>query len=125
MPCSWREHEGMRYLYADYRGCDDAQGLQVLLESVALIEAADGPVRMLSDLTESRVGNRSLSESKRQSHHVFEPRGTRVALIGLTSFQLMTFNGFRRLGQGRAFAAFRTEAEALAHLSGDEVVRPR
>ena len=66
-----------------------------------------------------------MSESKRLSHHVFEPRGTRVALVGLSSLHVMTFNGFRRLGQERAFAAFRTVDEALAHLAGDGVVRPR
>lgn len=125
MPCSWREHNGMRYLYADYRGCDDAASLEVLLESAALVEAAEGPVRMLSDLTGSQVGNRALSESKRVSHHVFEPRGTRIALVGLSAFQIMTLNAFRRLGQGRAFAGFRTLDEALAYLADDVILRPR
>lgn len=125
MYCTWREHDGMRYLYADYRGCDDAQGVEVLAESAALVTAAGEPVRMLSDLTGARLGNRSMSESKRQTRDVFEPYRTRAALVGMTAFQLMSFNAFRRLGQGRAFAGFRTVEEGLEYLAGDHIVRPR
>lgn len=122
--CTWREHDGMRYLYADYRGLDDDPALAVMAEAAAIVAAHDGPVRMVSDVTGARLGYRSQSESKRLSRQVWEPRGTRIALIGMTSFQVMAFRGFKRLGQGRAFAAFQTLDEGLVYLAGDEILRP-
>jgi hypothetical protein len=121
--CTWREHDGVRYLYVDYRGLDDEGGVPVLFEAARIVAEQDGPVRMLSDLTGARTGYQALSEAKRMAREVFDRRGTRVALLGLTGLQTMTLRGVKRLGQGRAFAAFQTMDEALAYLVGDEIRR--
>lgn len=112
----WGEHDGVRYLVADYRGLDDA-GQHALLREVAGVVASEPvgtPVLVRNDPTMPTLEYSRLAMELGRT--VFKPRRTRMAILGLSTPALMGLRTFTAVTGGRSVAAFRDEEQAVAFL---------
>lgn len=109
----WREHAGIRYLAVDYNDLTEEESLAQLRRVAALVEAEPGPVWMVTDIHAFSPSQSWNAESKKLARTVLDPRGVRIALVGLSPFLRLVFAGFRKLGGGRRMIACDSLEEAL------------
>lgn len=122
MACEWRERDGTRYLYADYRGTvTSTERLAVLEQVVGLIEEAGRGVLLVVHVNPSDSYDPAfLSALKSAMSTRMFPLGTRAAVVGVGGIGRVVMRGMQAVGGGTAAVAVRTEQEAVAFLS-----RPR
>lgn len=118
MACTWREQNGLRYLYADYRDQTHEQHMATLAESVTLIEAAGPGVRVLVHVDgRNRPTSEFLAATKSAVRGTFVAHQVRTAFVGIDGFGRVVLRGLQLVGGGIGAPAFPTEEKALAYLA--------
>ena len=119
MSCEWRTENGLRYLYADYRGADTAADLlAVLEEQVAMIEAEGPGVRLLIHVQgNQRPPTEFLAAVKHAMRERMEPLGVRAAFVGISGVGRVVLRGLQLVGGGFGVLPFDTVDRAVAYLA--------
>ncbi|MBI4941507.1 MAG: hypothetical protein HY830_12245 [Actinobacteria bacterium] len=110
----WREEQGVRFLLAAYTGATSREALEVLEEVGRIVEAEPDGAFLVTDVRGTDLDRAWVSRGKSITMTVFEPRQTRIALLGVTEFQRLALTGMQRLGKGRRLRPVSTLDEAVA-----------
>lgn len=119
MTCEWREKDGLRYLYTDYRGVETLDGMLALLdEELAMLEAEGPGARLLVQVEpDHRPPSQFLDALKHAARDRLEPLQVRVAFLGISGIGRMVLRGLQLVGSGVPGLAFPTEEKALEFLA--------
>lgn len=118
MACEWREQNGLRFLYADYRGADGAAQLcAVLEEQVAMIEAEGPGVRLLIHVDgDHKPPTEFLAAVKHAMRERMAPLGVRAAFVGISGVGRLVLRGLQLVGGGFGVLPFDTVEKAVEYL---------
>ena len=119
MSCEWREKDGLRYLYVDYRGLKTVDRmLTVLDEELALLKAEGPGARLLIHVDPGdRPPSQFLDAVKHAMREQLEPMQVRVAFVGISGIGRMVLRGLQLVGGGLGGLPFPDEEKALAYLA--------
>ena len=116
MPCRWREDTGMRYLHLDYGRVPPGQYLDLLAQSVRMVQAEPPGALMLIEVTAVPTDSAFLSAVKRANHDVFGPLGTRKVYLGADGLRRSIIRGLTLVAPAVQGQVFTTRDSALAAL---------
>jgi hypothetical protein len=119
MGCAWRTENGLRYLYADYRGASTTgEMLAVLEEQIALIEADEAAVRLLIHVDSNhKPPSEFLDAVKHAIRERMASSGVRVAILGVDGIGRLVLRGLQLVRGGMGPIGFADKERALAFLS--------
>lgn len=119
MACDWRTENGLRYLYADYRGANTAaEMLAVLDEQIALIEADGAEIRLLIHVApDHKPPTEFLDAVKHAIRERMESSGGRVAILGVAGIGRLVLRGLQLVRGGKGPIGFDDREKALAFLA--------
>ena len=95
----WCEDRDLRYLLADYTGTTAAEALEVLGEVGRVLAAEPDGAFLLTDIRDAELDRAWVSRARTVTMTVFEPRRTRIAVLGMTDFHLLALRGVQRLDE--------------------------
>lgn len=118
MSLDWRDENGLRYLYVDYRGESPAEQLATLRQ-VGEVMATHGPgLRVLIHVPPShRPDSDFLAELKRGMRAGRDLPDVRTAFIGATGLGFAVLRGLSLAGGGLGAPPFPSREKALAYLA--------
>jgi hypothetical protein len=121
MSCEWRERQGLRYLYADYRGARTLDQMMAVLGEQLDLLAAEGPGSRLLihvDAGDGPPPSQFLDAVKHATREQLEPLSVRVAFVGISGFGRIVLRGLQLVGGGGVPGpAFPDENRALDYLA--------
>ncbi|MBI4942244.1 MAG: hypothetical protein HY830_15990 [Actinobacteria bacterium] len=118
MACSWQEENGLRYLFADYRGQTNEQDMATLAESIAIIEATGPGVRLLVQVDPNhKPTSEFLTAVKAASRGPLAANGVRAAFIGIDGIGRAVLRGLQLVGSGVGAPALPSKQRALEYLA--------
>lgn len=120
MPCQWREDAGIRYLHLDYRHVPAEQYLDLLAQSVAMIQAEPAGATLVIEVSDTVVNSAFLAAVKRANHDVFGPRNTRKVYVGADDLRRRVIHGLTLVAPTVQGAIYADAATALAALHNRE-----
>lgn len=118
MGCEWRTEQGVRFLYADYRGADSTQELLAVLEEQASMIEAEGPgVRLLIHVEGNhKPPTEFLNAVKHAMRERMAPLGVRAAFVGISGVGRVVLRGLQLVGGGFGVLPFDSVERAVAYL---------
>lgn len=117
--CEWRTVDGVRFLYADYRGAQGAtEMLAVLDEQLAMIEAEGHGVRLVIHVPgDHRPPAEFLGAVKQAMRYKMAQLGVRSAFVGISGFGRVVLRGLQLVGGGFGVLAFDSVEKAVVYLA--------
>ncbi len=115
MAYEWKEHQGKKYLYVDYRESALQEDKTIaLLESVAKVILSQPHGSLIFNNWEGvYVGNTFMKRVKELGKNIFVPRNTRVANIGISGVKTILAKAYDTYTGNKNNGYFHQEGEAL------------
>jgi hypothetical protein len=115
------EHKGRKILYVDYRKLGSREVLQLISETIDVVIASPGPVRLLGNIGDAEVSPAVTKEMKKLGGIILRKKLEKTAVLGVTGVMNVFFNAYTAVAGKDTAQKFSAEKESLG-LAG-EVVR--
>ena len=118
MRMEWKNCQGKKYLWVDYRGLKtEADMIQLLEQYTEIVVSTPGKVMALADFTDTAVGSGYMNRVKTLGKEVYTAKVQKTALVGITGLKTILLKGYLAFTGDKNTRPFGTEAEALAWLA--------
>jgi hypothetical protein len=115
MSVSWKDYNGKKILYIDYRGMNEEEGIKNVEHQADIMRHLNEKVLVLADYTGTFATLNFMNRLKKLGKEVLEPKTEKGALIGVVGIKKMLLNTYN-LFTGGNLKAFNSEEEALKYL---------
>ena len=113
----WVEHKGKRILHVDYRRLRSDEILLLINESINVVLASPGPVRLLGNIGDAGVSPAVMKEMKKLGGTILRQKLEKTAVVGVTGVNGVFFDAYVAVAGQDTVRKFETEKEALDWLS--------
>lgn len=115
MSVTWKDYNGFKILYVDYRGLDEEAGIKNIEAQAELMKTLNDKVLVLGNYEGTYATGKFLDRAKQLGKEIIEQKTKKGALIGITGLKKMLLNAYN-LASGGNLKAFDKEEDALNYL---------